>query len=55
MSIKTGKSKILHIRIYSSAKTGYFKIFSIAKSKNIKKIKMTKFDPIIRKRVLFES
>ena len=50
-----GKGKTIPIKLLSSAGTGYFYTTRKNVSKTTHKLAFVKFDPIVRKRVLFQE
>ena len=49
------KTNVLTIKMVSSAKTGYFYVTKKNTKNLTEKLKLMKYDPKIRKRVLFEE
>ncbi|KAK4105213.1 hypothetical protein N658DRAFT_491662 [Parathielavia hyrcaniae] len=48
---KKGKSRIINVRLLSMAMTGYF--YTFTRPRTSLPMSMIKYDPIIRRRVLF--
>jgi large subunit ribosomal protein L33 len=50
-----GKGKTIAIKLTSSAGTGFFYTTRKNVSKTIEKVALIKFDPVVRKRVVFNE